>query len=119
MCPIQVRHQSIRRSGILLEVQLTSRNILERAESYEQHIKEDGLLEYPQELQKFGKKNVSVFKVEKRTNKICRFTKDTVIGTLMSLGIKPQRAIKGTVFFSCETYCYPQPKIVSRFLAAN
>lgn len=40
---------------------------------------------------------VSVFVVNKRTRIICCSTKDSVIKSLMSMGIKARRVIKGTI----------------------
>lgn len=42
---------------------------------------------------------VYVFVVDKRVHKICCSTKDTEITSLMPLGLKPQRVIKGAGFF--------------------
>ena len=75
---------------------------MERAESYAHLVVEGGLLEDAQELKKIDKRIVSVFVVDKRTRKICRSTKDTVVKSLMSLGVKPQRIVKGKGFFSWD-----------------
>lgn len=57
---------------------------LERTKGFEHLMKKDGLLEDIQELKMFEKRIVS---------------KDTVIRSLMSLVVKPQRVIKGNGFF--------------------
>lgn len=44
---------------------------------------------------------VSLFVMDKRICRICRFTKDTVIKSLMFFGVKPHSVTKGTVFFMC------------------
>lgn len=72
--------------------------ILEKATSYVHLLKEGELLEEPQKLKKVDKIIVSVFVVDKRSRKICRSTKDTMVKTLKSLGVKPQRIIKSKCF---------------------
>ncbi len=72
---------------------------LERAKSYAHLVVDGGLLEDPQELKKIDKRIVSVFVVDKRTRKICRSTKNTVLKALESFGFKPLRIVKGAKFF--------------------
>lgn len=82
---------------------------LEWSKSYAYLIKEGGILEDPQEIKKVEKKIVSVFMVNKHMCKIFHSTKNIVVKSLESLGVKPQRIIKG-LGFPCGTYCYPCPK---------
>lgn len=67
---------------------INTTDFLERAKSYTHIIKEDGLLVYPQKLQKFEKSIVSVFVVDKCTRKYCNSAKDSVTKSLTSIGVK-------------------------------
>lgn len=51
-----------------------------------------------QKLQKFDKRTVPVFVVDKRLGKICRSTNNTVEKSLESLGVVPEKIIKGSGF---------------------
>lgn len=74
-------------------------DFLKKAKCYAHLVKADGLIDDVQEFKVFEKRMVSFFVVDKRTFKICRSMKDTVIKSLLSLGIKLQRTIKGSGFF--------------------
>lgn len=72
---------------------------LERTKIFEHIVKEVGHLEDPQELKMLENKMVSVFVMDKCMRNICLSSKNTVIRSLVSLGVKPQGVIKGTGFF--------------------
>lgn len=67
---------------------------LERVKDYAPLVNED-----PQELKKGDKRIMSVFVADKHSCKIYCVTKGTVVKSLKSLGVKPQRIIKGKGFF--------------------
>lgn len=67
---------------------------LEKVKSYAYLVTEDGFLTNPEKLQKDEKRIVPDFVVDKRSLKICRSTKDTVIissGGQTSEGHKKER----------------------------
>lgn len=80
----QARHERIRQPGNSPHARSTLPsgciiNISDFLEKAKSNVKEDGLLEDVLELKRFEKRMVSVFVIDKRTRKICRSTKITVI----------------------------------------
>lgn len=81
----------------MLEV---STQVYHQFEGVLREIQDDGLLVYPEMLLKLDKNRfVSVFVVDTLTRKMCCSSKDTVVKSLTSLGVKSQRSIKGKGYF--------------------
>lgn len=82
---------------------------LERPKCYAQLVVEGALLENPQELMKIEKGVMSVFVIEKCRLTISHFTKGTMVISLYSVGVKPERIAKGTGFFMWDIFV-PTPE---------
>lgn len=100
---INNKYRHDREGALSLEVPLkciiNMTEFLEKAKSYALLVTKNRILVDPVELQKFEKRTVSDFVVNKCSLKICLSTKDTVSKSLTSLRVKPQRIIKGKRYF--------------------
>lgn len=92
-------------------------DFLERVNKYAHLIKDGGLLVDPQELEKFEKRTVSVFVVDKHMQKVCQSTID-VLKSLMFLGFLTQQIVLGIGAFIWYVQL-PTPKIACQWLTGS